>query len=159
MKPTPDSPFVSRVVLIAAVFDDFEELAELRIAAMRESLERVGRFDPARARERLRKSFYPEHTTIVVVDGERAGFYTFRPASDGYHLDHFYIHPRWQSHGLGSHVMRHLLAQSDAQGHAVRLGALKESASNRFYLRHGFVATGEDEWDNYYRREPVRPSA
>src|SRR3954464_10641411 len=92
---------------------DFEELAALRIAAMRASLEQVGRFDPERARERLRKSFYPEHTQFILLDGQRVGFYTFRPAADGWRLDHFYIHPDWQSRGLGSFVMRRLLALSD----------------------------------------------
>jgi len=48
---------------------DFEELAGLRIAAMRESLERMGRFDPERARERLRSSFVPERTRFVVLGG------------------------------------------------------------------------------------------
>ena len=46
---------------------DFDELASLRIAAMRESLERVGRFDPERARERLRATFDPMHTHGIVV--------------------------------------------------------------------------------------------
>lgn len=39
---------------------DFEELVDFRMAAMRESLERVGRFDPTRARERLRSTFLTE---------------------------------------------------------------------------------------------------
>ena len=55
-----------------------------------------------RARERLRKSFHPVDTRFIVVDGRRIGFYTFRHADDGFHLDHFYIHPDWQSHGIGS---------------------------------------------------------
>ena len=36
---------------------DFEDLLALRIAAMRESLERLGRFDPERARSRLQATF------------------------------------------------------------------------------------------------------
>ena len=88
--------------------DDFEELVALRIAAMRDSLERVGRFDPERARERLRKSFYPEHTGFVVLNGRRIGFYTFRPAADDFHLDHLYVHPDCQSRGVDSQVIRHL---------------------------------------------------
>ncbi|VVE84806.1 GNAT family N-acetyltransferase [Pandoraea sputorum] len=35
---------------------DADLLASLRIAAMRESLERIGRFDPQRARERFPKA-------------------------------------------------------------------------------------------------------
>ena len=134
--------------------DDFEELVALRIAAMRESLERVGRFDPERARERLRKSFYPGHTAFIVRDGRRIGFYTFRPAEEGLHLDHLYIHPDDQGAGVGSHVLCHLLAQADACELPVFLGALRESASNRFYQRHGFIVKTEDEWDIYYIRVP-----
>jgi ribosomal protein S18 acetylase RimI-like enzyme len=136
--------------------EDFDELAVLRIAAMRDSLERVGRFDAERARERLRNSFYPEHTKFVILDGQRIGFYTFRPGDDGFHLDHLYIHPNCQSCGVGSHVIRQLLSQADARGMRVRLGALRESPSNRFYQRHGFVQTTEDEWDIYYIR-PTQP--
>lgn len=149
---TPASPL--SVTFAAVTADDFEELAALRIAAMQESLERVGRFDPMRARERLRQSFYPEHTQAVVFDGQRIGFYTFRPADDGFHLDHFYIHPDYQSRGLGSQVMHRLLAAADAGAQPVHLGALRESASHRFYQRHGFEQTREDEWDIYYTRSP-----
>ena len=133
---------------------DFDELAALRIAAMRASLEQVGRFDPERARERLRKSFYSEHSGFVILDGQRIGFYTFRPADDGFHLDHLYVHPSCQSRGVGSFVIRRLLSQSDTRRKPVRLGALRDSPSNRFYQRHGFVRTAEDEWDIYYIRPP-----
>ncbi len=133
---------------------DFDELAAIRIAAMRESLERVGRFDPERARERLRNSFYPEHTQFVILGGQRIGFYTFRPTGDGFHLDHLYIHPSRQFCGVGSHVIRYLLSQSDARRMPVSLGALRDSPANLFYQRHGFVQISEDEWDIYYTRMP-----
>ncbi len=144
----------SEITFQPVVAEDFDELVALRIAAMRESLERVGRFDPERARERLRKSFYPEHTAFIVHDGRRIGFYTFRPTEEGFHLDHLYVHPREQGAGVGSRVLRHLLAEADAREAAVLLGALRESASNRFYQRHGFVVKAEDEWDIYYIRTP-----
>ena len=133
---------------------DFEALAALRIAAMRASLEKVGRFDPERARERLRKSFYPEHTQFILLDGQRVGFYTFRPTENGFQLDHLYVLPSCQSQGIGSAVIRRLLSQSDALQMPVRLGALRDSPSNRFYQWHGFVQTSEDEWDIYYLRTP-----
>lgn len=155
MKPLPPTTSLPEGLTFAAVTQaDFEELVTLRIAAMRESLERVGRFDPERARERLRNSFHPEHSEFVVLDGRRIGFHTFRPADDGFHLDHFYIHPDYQSRGIGSHAIARLLSRSDACQMPVRLGALRESPSNRFYQRHGFVRTGEDGWDFYYLRPP-----
>ncbi len=151
----PTSAALSESITFSAVsMADFDELVALRIAAMRDSLERVGRFDPERARERLRKSFYPEDTEFIVLDGQRIGFYTFRPADDGFHLDHLYVHPSCQCRGVGSHVLRHLLSESDARQMLVHLGALRDSPSNRFYQRHGFTQTAEDEWDIYYTRRP-----
>ena len=44
------------LALSAAIAGDAEDLVGLRILAMRESLERIGRFDPARARERFHGS-------------------------------------------------------------------------------------------------------
>lgn len=131
---------------------DFEELAGLRLAAMRESLVRLGRFDPERSRERFRNSFRPDQTHWILVDGRRAGFYALRPIEEGRHLDHLYVHPLCQSRGVGTFAMQQALSQSDALGLPVTLGALRGSDANRFYLRFGFVQTGEDEWDVYYRR-------
>lgn len=148
----PDLP--DRIAFAPVAAGDFDELARIRIAAMRESLERLGRFDPERARERLRKSFYPEHTHFILLDAEKIGFYTLRPVSEGLRLEHLYLQPTRQSRGIGSHVLGTLLAGADASGLAIYLGALKESASNRFYRRHGFIPTIEDEWDVYYIRSP-----
>ncbi len=159
MSPPPNPDLAQRVTFAPATADDFDELVALRIAAMRESLERVGRFDSLRARERLRNSFYPEHTQFVLLDGKKIGFYTFRPLPEHYQLDHLYVHPACQSRGVGSHVLHRLLAQADARGLPVQLGALRESASNRFYQRHGFVKKSEDAWDIYYARPPAaKPS-
>ena len=148
-RPLPD------ITYSPVTADDFETLAELRIAAMRESLERIGRFDPVRARERLRNSFYPEHTWLVLVDGHAAGFYTLRPTDEGLALDHLYIHPDHQGRGIGSEVMQRLIAIADGKRQPIRLNALRESDSNRFYQRHGFEQVAADEFDVYYGRHPA----
>jgi GNAT superfamily N-acetyltransferase len=134
----------------AVTADDFEELLTIRILAMRDSLERIGRFDPQRARERLRNSFFPEYTQFIVYDKERIGFCTFRAAEEGFHLDHFYLKPQFQSRGIGSGVLRHLLARAHVLRKPVYVTALRDSEANRFYLRHGFVQTHEEEWDIHY---------
>lgn len=112
----------SRVQFSPVTGEDFDALVEIRIAAMRESLERVGRFDPGRARERLRKSFCPEETRFILLDGGRVGFYTFRPVDDGMMLDHLYVHPTCQSQGVGSYVMGRLIAEATAAGCRFGLG-------------------------------------
>ncbi len=131
---------------------DFDSLAELRVAAMRACLEHLGRFDPVRARERLRNSFYPGHTHRILCDGVPVGFYTFRPVPEGLRLEHLYVHPDAQNRGIGGRVLEKLLATADTQNLPVHVGALRDSASNRFYARHGFTRVGESEWDITYRR-------
>ena len=62
------------ITFTAVVIEDFENLVALRIEAMRESLERIGRFDPARARERFRSGFSPEDTRYIIWEDKRVGF-------------------------------------------------------------------------------------
>lgn len=52
---------------------DFPALVSLRILAMRESLERIGRFDPERAAQRFRSTFRPDDTRLIRVGNAMAG--------------------------------------------------------------------------------------
>ena len=133
---------------------DLDGLVELRLAAMHESLARIGRFDPVRARERFARSFDPAHTRHILVDGQRVGFIVVKPQAEGLLLDHFYVSPTHQGRGIGGRALADVLVDADARHLPVHLGALRESASNRFYVRHGFQQVGESEWDLFYRRDP-----
>jgi ribosomal protein S18 acetylase RimI-like enzyme len=121
---------------------------------MRESLERLGRYDPQRARESLAAGFAPEHTHHIVVDGRRVGFVVLKRLSHVMRLDHLYIDPPDQRRGIGAAVMHWAVAQADAAQFPLELYALKGSDANRFYLRHGCVKVGEGDWDIEYVRMP-----
>jgi len=131
---------------------DFEALMGLRLAAMRESLERAGHFDPQRARERLSRGFNPAQTRHILADGQLVGFVVVIPRERDWLLDHLYIHPSAQGQGIGSWVLTQVLREADLRGRAISLTALKHSDANRLYQRHGFVLEAEGEWDLYYRR-------
>jgi GNAT superfamily N-acetyltransferase len=133
---------------------DFEALHALRLRAMRDSLERLGRYDPQHARERLAAGFAPEHTHHIVIDGRRVGFVILKRLSHAMRLDHLYIDPPDQCRGIGSQVMRWVFAQADEAQFPLELCALKGSNANRFYLRHSCVKTGEGDWDIDYLRLP-----
>ena len=133
-------------------------LADLRVAAMRESLEAAGRFDPERARARFLDAFDPASTRAILDDGVRVGFVVVRHHADHLLLDHLYIDPPAQGRGIGSDVMRHVIAEADAAGKPLRVGALRGSRSNRFYLRHGFVLQRSSQWDHHYERPPPAAS-
>jgi GNAT superfamily N-acetyltransferase len=140
--------------LRAAEVGDVEAIAELRAEVMRADLERLGRYDEHRVRQRLRDSFSPQYTSVIVADGAFAGSVTVRPAEDGWWLEHFYLAPRFQGRGLGTAVLRTLLKQADAEGVVVRLDVLRGSAAQRLYERHGFTVESGDPVDVFMVRRP-----
>ena len=134
---------------------DADRLADLRVAAMRPSLEAAGRFDPIRARERFLRDYNPAATETIHVDGRLAGLLVVRLCPDDRQpdhvwLDHLYIHPDFAGRGLGSAAVRRVQDRSRARGLPVRLGALKGSPANGFYIGHGFRLERSEEWDSYY---------
>ena len=132
------------------VLEDFEVLAALREAALRESLERLGIFDQERSRTRLRGQFWPEYMRHIVDNGKRVGLLTLKPEGDALKLQHLYLAPGSQGMGFGAWALEQVKAEAQAQGRDVMLEALKQSDANRFYLRHGFVPVGEEEFDVLY---------
>jgi GNAT superfamily N-acetyltransferase len=133
---------------------DAESLVAIRIRAMRESLERIGRFDPQRARDRFLSSYDPQSARVLFKDGNIVGFFAVKSINNGLLLDHLYIEPVHQGQGIGAIVLAHVFAEADAKKLPLKVGALRDSKSNNFYLRHGFVKTAEEEWDIYYIRQP-----
>ncbi|MER6420983.1 GNAT family N-acetyltransferase [Streptomyces sp. NPDC001137] len=147
-------------VLRGAVAADVEVIAELRAAVMRADLERLGRYDEHRVRQRLRDSFSPQHTSVIMLGGEFAGCVTVRPAEGRLWLEHFYLAPHCQGRGLGSAVLRTVLQRADTQDVTVGLNVLRGSAARRLYERHGFVVETEDPVDVFMMRPPeVRTGA
>jgi GNAT superfamily N-acetyltransferase len=135
---------------------DVEAIVEMRAVVMRPDLERLGRYDEHRVRQRLRDSFAPQHTWVIVADGAFAGCVALRPAENGRWLEHFYLTPDLHGRGLGSAVLRTLLERTDAEGVPVRLNVLQGSAAQRLYERHGFTVESQDPVDVYMVRPHVQ---
>jgi GNAT superfamily N-acetyltransferase len=135
---------------------DVERVVELRAVVMRPDLERLGRFDEQRVRQRLRDAFEPEHTWIIEVGGAFAGCVALRPAQDAHWLEHFYLAPELQGGGIGSGVLRELLERCDRDGVVVRLNVLRGSAARRLYERHGFASESQDAVDVWMVRGRLR---
>ncbi|MFD9426979.1 MULTISPECIES: GNAT family N-acetyltransferase [unclassified Streptomyces] len=150
--------------LRTATPEDVEPIAELRALVMRPDLERLGRYDEHRVRQRLRDVYAPEHTSVILVDGALAGCVTLRPvqdpapggaAADGWWLENFYLSPTLQGRGIGTCVLRSLLERADRERVTVRLDVLQGSAARALYERHGFVEERQDPIDVFMVREPA----
>ncbi|WP_282688148.1 MULTISPECIES: GNAT family N-acetyltransferase [unclassified Streptomyces] len=138
-----------------ALPEDVEPIAELRAVVMRPDLERLGRYDEHRVRQRLRDAYTPEHTSVIEAAGSFAGCVARRPAEDGWWLEHFYLSPALQGRGIGSAVLRGVLDRADAERLPVRLDVLRGSPARRLYERHGFTLEREDAVDVFLVRKPT----
>jgi GNAT superfamily N-acetyltransferase len=147
MRMAEGQPFLHFESVVEA---DFETLAALREAALRESLERLGLFSQERSRERLRSNFRPAFMRHIVWCGQRVGLLTMWPEGDALKLQHLYLSPGAQGKGIGAWVLEQVKAEARAQGRDVKLEALPQSDANRFYQRHGFVQVGAAEFDVFY---------
>lgn len=138
---------------------DAEALADLRVRAMRPILERIGRFDPVRARDRFLNSFRPEDTQVL-TDGDRIlGVVVVRVRPDHLYLDHLYIDPMAQGHGLGHQVLGDLKRAARTAERPIRLIALSDTRAAAFYRANGFQEVSRDALDTLYEWSPSPPSA
>ncbi|MEV6965214.1 GNAT family N-acetyltransferase [Hamadaea sp. NPDC051192] len=134
-----------------ATAGDVDAVAELRAVVLRPDLERVGRYDEHRVRERLRERWNPEDNQVIEVGGVFAGNVALRVDEDGHWLENFYLDPSVQGRGVGSAVLEQVLSECDSP---VRLQVLQGSPARRLYERHGFTAYAEDAVDVWMVRQP-----
>ena len=123
----------------------------LRIDVMREHLERVFRYKPSRARRIFRAHFDEPGMRLILLD-ERIGCVGFRDEVECLKIDSFYLERRFHNSGLGTAILKVLLAEADARAKPVRLEVLAGSKADRFYLRHGFSKLREDAIEAEYER-------
>ena len=134
----------------SATEHDIEWLVDLRAEVLRADLERLGRYDTHRVRQRMRDSYVPTSTRVIVEDGEEIGCVTVRVEDDARWLEHFYLAPHVHGRGIGSRVLRELLAEEDPR--PFRLNVLQGSPARRLYERYGFTVDSEDEVDVFMTR-------
>jgi len=131
---------------------DFEAVLALSIRAMREHLERIGRFDPARRRDRMRRQFDAGIVHVIEQDSAMAGCIGIEDRGAAVEIHSLFLDTHAQRHGLGEAVFRVILAAHP--GRPFRIEVLKQSPARRFWERQGFVLTGEAAFDWLMERAP-----
>ena len=132
---------------------DVDAVAELRAVVLRADLERLGRYDEHRVRERFRAGFVASHTWIIEVGGAFAGCVALRPADGAVWLEHFYLDTALQGRGIGTAVLGWVF--DHCHGTTIRLNVLVGSPARRLYERHGFHVESEDPVDVFMVRPPA----
>ncbi len=100
----------------------------------------------------MRDTVFERHSVRVAeVDGEIVGF----AARDGAWLMHLYVQPGWTGRGIGSRLLKAVLAEAAMVTPVLRLSTFARNAgARRFYERHGFTAVMFGDGSANVEREP-----
>ncbi len=133
--------------------------AEFIYATLREGMreyvaETWGEWDEAWQRESFESGFDAAVHRVVSLDGQDVGFIAVREDAGAIWLDRIYIAAAHRNRGLGSALVRDLLALAAGRNLPLRLRVLRANPARRVYERLGFAQSGESA--THYEME-VRP--
>jgi GNAT superfamily N-acetyltransferase len=134
---------VAGITLRDATPDDLEFLFSLlRVALGPYVVRTFGPWDDAEQRARFFASTDPATHRIVEQGGRPVGCLAVRRLPDEVRLNRVLLLPEVQSRGIGTQLVREVVATARIAGLPVRLRVFRVNPARRLYERLGFVATG-----------------
>jgi GNAT superfamily N-acetyltransferase len=105
---------------------------------------------------RFQSRYKPASTWIIRRDGVEVGWMELHEVDDELRLNQLYVVPGHQRKGIGSQIMRYVLARSRETAKPVALNVLKNNPARRLYERFGFALIGENEMKFFMTRPAER---
>ena len=125
---------------------DYAWLYALKRETMRPYVEAMwGAWEDEFQEDFFRKNFSPETMRAIVVDRRDAGLLHVERGPEDIFLANIQLFPECQNRGIGTAVVRQLLAEARTRGVPVRLQVLKTNpGARRLYERLGFTVFDEN---------------
>jgi GNAT superfamily N-acetyltransferase len=100
--------------------------------------------------EKVQKEFFAKEWRrhkpgVIFYDSRPIGTYCLTKNEGSYHLERFYILPEYQNKGIGTFVLKDIIASADKARLPVRLMWLSINPAASLYRRMGFIVTGRLE--------------
>jgi ribosomal protein S18 acetylase RimI-like enzyme len=151
------------ITLRGAGRDDLEFLFHVFKMSLGPYIEQTyGPWQEDEQRARFFERTKPETHHIVERAGQPIGSLNVTWLPGEVKLNQVFLLPPFQSRGIGSRLVRQVLADAESAGLPVRLRVLKVNPAQRLYERLGFVVNGETdthflmERAAHTRTEPTR---
>lgn len=135
--------------------EDAEFLYQLLKATMREYVDQTWGWDEDWQRAYFEMRFDPAKNQIIVLDNHDIGVIATEKSEDEILLSSLYILPEYQGRGIGTRLIKELLARAFRDGLAVGLRVLKVNPARRLYERLGFVVVEEKDTHYYMKATPT----
>ncbi|KPJ52054.1 hypothetical protein AMJ39_08800 [candidate division TA06 bacterium DG_24] len=135
---------IDGLALRPATLVDADFLFALKRTTLGEYIARTwGVWDETWQRAYFDQQFEPSGVQIVQFEGEDIGMISVREDEDALFLELVEILPEHQNRGIGTFLIRQVVARARAQGVAIRLHVLKVNPARRLYERLGFRVVRE----------------
>lgn len=92
--------------------------------------------------------------SVLQSKDESIGTVSILQLADHVRFGEFYLLPQFQRKGIGTDLLKRVIAQSDEAGIPIRLEYLKWSPVGTLYGRHGFSVISENETHYFMERVP-----
>ncbi len=102
-------------------------------------------WDEAWQENHFRDRWHPERLTIVECRGRLVGMFDVDIRPGELYLETIEIAPAYQSKGIGTNILREILARAGSQGLAVGLHVLRVNRARHLYERLGFAVVDETD--------------
>ena len=133
----PSAPYQLR----PATADDLEFAIELNRISMKPYLAELPDWTDEIGRNEMQRRWAADPYQIILIDGNRAGMLVVTERDGLRILKHVELMPEYQGRGIGSAVIREVVANASREGLGVTLYVLTSNPARRLYERLGFVVT------------------
>ena len=141
------------LTLRSAYSSDFPFLCLLRRLTMKSYVELTwGAWSDTDQAERFRGEFHPLNYQIVIHQGKEIGCLSVEDLKDLLFVDFIAILPEYQRRGIGTRIMKNVIAQAEERKIPVCLNVLKVNPARSLYERLGFRVVGGDDHRHHMER-------
>lgn len=130
---------------------DVDFARSLYFETMRGLIESTFGWDQHRQEESFAGWFDLHETNIITADGRDVGWMQTRTDEHEVFLGSLYVLPEMQRRGIGTHVLRELIAECRRSSKILTLAVMKINPAIHLYERLGFRVTHEDQYKFHMR--------
>jgi ribosomal protein S18 acetylase RimI-like enzyme len=123
---------------------DYHLVEKLYLDTMQPLLSELDAWDRDEFRERIRQSFNPDETRIVVLDGRDIGFFHVIETDADIKIAQLHLVDGYRGQGIGTKLILELISRAKRFGKTVSLSAPRNNPAIALYERLGFRTQRDD---------------
>jgi ribosomal protein S18 acetylase RimI-like enzyme len=124
--------------------DDFAFAAEIYIDSMRPLMISLGAWNEDERRAALRRSYKTDEINIIALNGADIGWMQISERDTDYNIAQIQLLDDHCGRGIGTRLIRDLLARAERDGKTVSLSAIRTNRAIKLYERLGFRVIDPD---------------